>query len=245
MFPSQPGTLNTNTSTVTHSIAGNFLMTGGTLAGTNSTYLLNGTMDQALTLKSSLINLTINKTGGKVLLGSNITIINTLNFVAGKIQTDNYAVIISAAGTVSGAAQGTGWVNGNLQKNVATGTSISRTFEIGDGAYYTPSTVLFANVSTAAYLAANVTATDHPMADFSGIDPAKSVNRFWSLINFGILFSTASSTFNWAPSDLDAGANTANFQPVVFDGSSWLLTGVASPSSTSITATGLTAFGDL
>lgn len=237
------GSLNTSTFTLTHRIAGNFLMTGGTLDGTNSTYLLNGITDQALTLTSNLMKLTINKTGGKVLLGSNITINNTLNFVAGKIQTGSYIVIIPSTGVVSGASQSTGWVKGNLQKNVATGSSVARTFEIGDEAYYSPSSVLFASVSTAGSLTANVTATDHLLAHYSGIDTTKSVNRFWSLTNSGIIFTTATSTFNWAPTDVDAGTSTANFQTAAFNGSSWLLTGVASVTTTSITVSGLTAFG--
>ena len=43
---------------------------------------------------------------------------------------------------VAGARPGTvtrtaGWINGNLQKNVATGSAVARTFEIGDATAYT------------------------------------------------------------------------------------------------------------
>ena len=238
------GTLNTNTFTLTHSIAGNFIMTGGTITGTNSTYLLNGTNDQALTLLSNLVKLTINKTSSLVNLGSNVTVNTTLTFTSGKIQTGIYSVIIPASGMVTGAGQSTGWVKGNLQKNVATGASVSRTFEVGDANYYSPATVLFASVTTAGNLTANVTATDHPEVDYSGIDSTKSVNRFWSLTNSGIVFTTAASTFNWVVSDIDAGTTTANFKTAVYNGTNWALTGFASPLPTSIQATGLTSFGN-
>ena len=238
------GVLNTNTNSVIHSVAGDFIMTGGTLSGTNSTYLLNGANDQQLTLLSNLIRLTVNKSGGVVNLGSSVTVSTLLTFTLGRIQTGSYAVIVPSGGAVSGAGQSTGWVIGNLQKNVATGSSVSRTFEVGGSIWYSPATVLFASVSTSGNLKVKATATDQPQVDYSGIDSTKSVNRYWSITNSGIVFTTATSTFNWVVSDVDPGANTANFKTASYNGSSWALNAVTSPLATSIKATGLTSFGD-
>ena len=238
------GNLNTNTMTVTHSIAGDFIMNGGTISGTAATYILNGTNEQALTLLSNLFKLKVNKSSGKVNLGANVTVTNTLNFTMGNIKTGNYTVIIPSGGTVAGASQGTGWVYGNLQKNIVTGSSVSRSFEIGDSSYYTPSTILFASVSTAGNFTEKVTPTDQPQADLSGLDTSKSVNRYWSLTNSGVVFTTATATFNWVASDVDPSANTANFKTAVYNGTNYLLTSVANPLATSIQATGCTGFGD-
>ena len=238
------GTLYTNTFTVTHTIGGDFTMTGGTITGTNSTYVLNGTVDQSITLLSNLVKLTLNKSSGIVNPGADITVNNILNFTAGKIKTGNYKVIIPTGGTVTGAAQGTGWVNGNLQKNVALGASVSRSFEIGDSTYYSPATILFSSVTTAGNLIAKATAADQPQVDYSGIDSTKSVNRFYTISNAGIGFTTATATFNWSSSDLDAGTTTANFKTALFDGSNWTLPAIASPLANSIQATGLGSFGD-
>lgn len=238
------GVLNTSTITVQHTIARDFTMTGGTISGTNSTYVLNGTNDQSVSLLSNLVKLTVNKPSGSVILGSDITVNNILNFTQGNIKTGNYKMILPSTGSVSGAAQGTGWVNGNLQKYVAAGTSVTKTFEVGDSAYYSPASLLFASVSTAGNFLARVTPTDHPQADYSGIDTTKSVNRYWTLTNSGVGFTTATATFNWAASNVDAGANTSNFKTAAFDGTNWLLNTVSNPLSTSINATGCSAFGD-
>ena len=237
------GTFNTNAVVLTHSIAGNFTMTGGSITGTNSTYLLNGTTDQAVSLLSSILKLTINKATGNVNLGSDITVTNTLNFIKGSIFTGNYNVIIPSSGTVTGAGPGIGWVNGNLQKNVAAGTGISKVFEIGE-VNYSPVLVTFGNVTVAGTLTANTKANDHSEVDYSGLDPAKSVNRFWSLKNTGISFNTITASFNWVAPDVDAGATTTSFKAGLFNGTSWSLPAISSPSSTSIQVNSLTTLGD-
>jgi hypothetical protein len=236
--------MNSNTFTLNHTIAGNFTMTGGSISGTNTTYTLNGTEDQQLKLLSNLVKLTINKSSGIVVLGSDITVNNITTFTKGNIQTGNYKVIIPSGGSVVGAGQSTGWVNGNLQKNIATGSSISRTFEIGDSTYYSPASILFASVGTAGNVIAKAVPSDHPESGYSLIDTTKSVNRYWSLTNAGVGFTTATLTFNWVSSDIDAGANTLNFKSSSFNGTDWLLNSIASPLSTSIKATGCTGFGD-
>ncbi|MEO7046928.1 MAG: hypothetical protein ABI091_16620, partial [Ferruginibacter sp.] len=238
------GIFNTSTITIIHSIAGNFTMTGGSITGTNANYTLNGTQDQNLNLISPLVKLTVNKALGKVILGSDVTVSQLLTFTKGNIRTGNYKVIIPSLGSVSGALQSTGWINGNLQKSIASGTPVSQSFEIGDSAYYSPASILFANVGTAGNIIAKVIPTDHPQSGYSLIDTTKSVNRYWSINNAGVGFTNADVTLNWTPTDIDAGANYLNFKASSFNGTTWLLNSIASPLATSIKATGCTLFGD-
>ncbi len=229
----------------THNLGGNWNMASGTFTNTGSTILLNGTATQDINSTGAFNNLTLNKTTGNTTLSSNVTVSGTLLFTLGKIQTGSNTLIIPSGATVTGAAQGTGWINGKLQKNFITGTSISRTMEIGDGTSYTPATVLIASVGTAGNLTASTTATDHANIATSGINSSRSVNRFFTFSNSGIVFTNTSITVNWVAADLDAGVTTSIFKAGNYSASSWTLPAVASALATSLQATGITAFGDI
>lgn len=177
-------------------------------------------------------------------LGSEVTVNLVTTFTSGKIVTGNYKLVLPASGSISGAGQLTGWVRGNLQKNVATGTSVSRLFEIGGETNYTPATVLFASVSVAGNVTGKTLDNDHTEASWSMIDVDKSVNKSWTFSNSGTTFTTAHITFTWQATDLDAGTTPANFKIGSYDGSAWSLPAIASPTSTSIQASGLTSFKD-
>lgn len=237
------GTLNTNAISVNHNIAGNFTLTAGAFTGTNYSYTLNGTSDQLVNLAIPINKLSINKISGKVDLANDITVSNTLNFIQGIIETGSFEVILPIAANTTGAAQSTGWVKGNLTRNIPTGTAVSRSFDIGE-ASYAPISIIFASISIAGDITATTTSSDQPEIDYSGIDPDKSVNRFWSLNNSGILFTTASATFGWTGTDVDPGSTTANFKTGIFNGSNWILPAVVSPLATSIQANGITSLGD-
>jgi len=176
-------------------------------------------------------------------LAGNLTVDGTLTFTTGNIITGFNKVIISSTGSVS--AGGTGWVAGNLQKYVATGAAI-KTFEIGGAASYRPVTVAFGNVLTSGDLTAggSQAAGDHPAINSSGIDPAKSVNRYWTLTNSGIAFDNYSATFSFVPGDIDAGAAPGNFVVRKYNGSLWLPTADGTRTATTTQATGITSFSD-
>ncbi|PUZ22824.1 hypothetical protein DCC81_20595 [Chitinophaga parva] len=229
----------------TDTLQGNWSMTGGTFTNTGSTIYLNGTADQAVSSTGAFNNVKVNKATGLVNLSSNATINGTLTFMAGKIRTGTNAVIIAAGGTVSGAAQNTGWVYGRLQKNVAAGTNVSRTYEIGDSLSYTPATMLLASVTTTGNVTAVVYAVSHPDLLSSGLNTNRKVKRYWTFTNSGVAFTTATVTLNWVTADVDAGAVSSNFKVAQYNGTTWSLPAVSSPQPTSIQATGLTAFGDL
>lgn len=226
-------------------VRGNWNMTGGTFTNTGNTIVFAGTGTQTVYTVGAFNNVTINKTAGLVSLSSSSTMNGTLNFLSGKIKTGSNKVILPAGATVTNAGQGSGWVYGLLQKNVATGTGVNRSFEIGDSLSYTPVTVVLASVTTSGNLVAGNTATDHPALATSGMNSSKSVNRYWTLTNAGVVFTTATVTLNWVTGDVDAGANTTNFKVAAYNGSSWTLATVSSPLATSIQANGLSSLGDL
>jgi hypothetical protein len=204
---------------------------------------LNGTGAQNISGGSAFNNLTINKSTGSATISTNATVNGILNFVAGNIQTGSNFLIQPSGGTVTGASQSTGWVNGKLKKNIATGAT-TKTFEVGDSANYTPVLVAFSSVTAAGNLTAFTTGNDHPNISSSTINPTKSVNRFWTLTNSGIAFTHYSTTLNFKTTDVDAGANTSSFDVELYNGSSWQLPVTASPATTSIRADSVTAFGD-
>jgi hypothetical protein len=227
----------------THKIQGNWIMTGGTFNNTNSVIRFDGSLNQDIQTIAPFNSLNVAKTSDTLKLSGDITVNAILSFTNGKIQTGDHTVILPASGTVTGASQSTGWVFGNLQRNVAAGSNVSRTFVIGGAGYYSPATVLFASVTTTGNLKASAASTDHPQIDYSGIKKNYDVNRYWTLTNLGVGFTTATSTFNWAAFDVDAGATTTNFKSAIYNGSSWILPTSASALPTSITTTGLTSFG--
>jgi len=229
----------------TDTLGGNWSMTGGVFTNTGSTIYFNGTTDQNISSTGVFNHIKVNKPTGQVVLSTNATVNGTLTFMAGKIRTGTNTVIIPASGTVSGAAQNTGWVYGRLQKNIASGTNVSRTYEIGDSLNYTPAVTLYASVSTAGDVLAAVYAVSHPNLASSGLNTSRKVNRYWTFINSSAVFTTVGITLNWVTADVDAGAATANFKVARYNGATWSLPAVSSPLATSIQATGLTALGEL
>ncbi len=231
-----------NAGSYSYSVGGN-LSNSGTINSGTSTFTLNGTGSQNINTGSALNNLTINKAANSATLSSNVSVNGVLNFAGGQIQTGSNRLIQPSSGTVTGAGQTTGWVNGFLQKNIATGTT-SKTFEVGGPNNYTPVAVAFAGVTTAGDLTASVVSGDHANIGTSTINAAKTVNRNWTLTNSGIVFTSYDATFSYVAGDVDAGANTSAFIVGKYSGGSWTYPTAGTRTSTTTQAIGVTAFGD-
>ena len=225
-------------------LVGGNITNNGTINSGTSTFTLNGIAAQDIYSLSPFNNLTISNTADSVTISSDVTVNSVLNFIAGKIQTGFNKIIQPSPGTVTGAAQNTGWVNGKFQKNVATGAT-TKSFAIGDATSFTPVTIAFSNVTTAGDLTVFTTPGDHPNIVGSGINPSQSVNRFWTLTNSGVGFTDYTGTYNFATADVDGGANTAAFSVANYNGTAWTLPVTASPNPTNIQSTGVTGFGDV
>lgn len=226
---------------LTHSIAGDWIMSSGTFTNTGTTILLNGIDTQFVSSTGTLKNLTINKTVGVVSLSSDVSVDGTLTLTSANISTSSNKLIITTNGSVSRTS---GHIIGNLQKNIATGTNVAKTFEVGDTSNYAPVNVSFASVSIAGNLIVSASYGDHSNIAASGINSAMNVNKFWTLTNSGITFTNYSSTFNFLSGNIDAGANTSNFIIANKNAGTWNYPTVGTKTSTSTQATGLTLFGD-
>ena len=197
-----------NTITVNGDIANAGSHTG---AGPGRILLTGGSAAHALSGGGSYTNLELNDANGAV-LSANATVNGTLTFTSGNLGTTiANTLTIGSAGSIAGAATSR-HVTGNLAKAFSAATAF--TYALGDGINYTPIAVTFAAPVTGSLTAA-VTASDHPntTAAASGIDPGKSINRYWTLKN-----STISGTYDavltyidGTPVDRDAGATAASF----------------------------------
>lgn len=224
-------------------LIGGDLENNGMLNGGTSTLVMNGSVTQDIHSHEPLYNLTINKSADVVTLSSDVTLNGALYFVAGQIQTAGYVLSQPASGTITGAGQSSGWVNGQLRKSTATGTA-SKTFEVGDATTYAPVLLAFSNVTTAGDLTASTTNTDHPNISTATINSSKSVNRYWTLVNSGIALTSYNATFNFAATDVDAGATPGSFIVGEYSNDSWMYPTYGTRSSSTTQATGLTTFGD-
>ena len=229
-----------NAGSYTYTVGGAILNTGIINSGT-STFILNGTASQEIKTVSAFNNLRLNKASGIAFLSLNTAVNAVLNFASGQLTTGEYSLTQPGGGTVTGASQANGWVNGKLQKNIGTG-AVEKTFEVGDNLAYTPVQLNFAGVTVSGNLTANTTAGDHPQLISSPVNGSKTVNRYWTLLNNGVQFVNYSAIFNFLNTDVDAGANTALFSVVNHNGSSWMQPVSELPNPTNTKATGLTTF---
>jgi fibronectin-binding autotransporter adhesin len=223
-----------------HSVKGNFTNSGTFNAGA-STFTFNGTSAQTIGGSNSTTfnSLTINNASGVSLSGVDTTVNNTLTFTSGNIVTGANSVKIAPGGNVSRTS---GHVVGYLQKYFATGAP-SANFEVGSATAYTPVNISFASVSVAGNLIASTTTGDHPSIGSSNINAAKTANRYWTVTNSGIVFTSYSITLNFVAADLDAGANASRFSVGKYN-STWTYPTLGTITSTSAQATGITSFSD-
>jgi hypothetical protein len=186
-----------------------------------------------------LANLTLDNPNGAALAGP-MTIGTLLTLTDGVLDAGAWVVVIDPAASVARTA---GHVNGELQKTIPLGASVAVTFEIGDATTYAPVSLLFGVVSVSGTITASTTPGEHPSIGSSVINPARDVNRWWSLVNGGTTFDPLTATFTFDPADVDPGASTAAFVVAKWDGA-WVLpvSGAALP--TSITAFGMTSLSE-
>jgi fibronectin-binding autotransporter adhesin len=182
----------------------------------------------------------VDKAAGNVVLANDMTCTQTLTLTNGKISTGSNKVIISSLGSIS---RTNGWVIGNLQKNIATGSNVARTYEIGDATNYTPLSISFSNVSTQGDVTATVAAVVHPNFSSSTLSQTKYAQRYWTLSNSGTAFTTYDATFTYVSGDLQGGASGGSLNVGRYASAAWTYPSFSNSGSTT-TATALTAFGD-
>lgn len=193
-------TINGNSGAWTNNGGVAFVNTSSTVTFTTGTsQKIKGTTSTVFT------NLVINNSNGVSLSTVDIQVGGVLTLTAGNLITSTRSVYVT--GSVSRTS---GFVEGNLQKDVTSG-SPSPTFEVGTGTSYSPVSMTFTGVSVSGTITCSSTALDHPFINSSNIEPNKSVNRYWTISNTGLSYTSYSSTFNFIAGDVDGLATPSNF----------------------------------
>ena len=180
-------------------VSGNWV-NSGTFTAIAGEVSFAGSAAQTLSGATSFINFTLNNAAG-LTSSSTITINGICQLTAGVLTTGTNIVIISSGAYVIATA---GYVNGYLRKSIATGSSISESFEIGSATAYTPTTLYFNSVSTAGTLTVNTVTGDHGTLSASGFNASRTINRYWKIVNAGVVFDYYDLDVNYATADMDA-----------------------------------------
>ena len=173
-------------------------------------------------------------------LAAPLAVEGTFTLAGGNLDAGSAVLTVGPGGSV---VRTSGHVIGALQKWVPVGSAVSLTFEIGDPTTYAPVTVIFGTVGVTGTLTASTAPGEHPNIGTSKIDPARDVNRWWSLTNAGIAFDTVDATFAFSPADLDAGASPAAFIVGKRDGA-WTEPPATGQTATTVTASGMTSLSE-
>ncbi|HET7670914.1 MAG TPA: DUF6701 domain-containing protein [Burkholderiales bacterium] len=238
-------------------VAGNVFLQGnfannGTFTSNLATYTFNGAAAQTFTGtnagSTSFAFLTLNNANGLTLIGTHDLQVGTLlTMAAGKIVTGANHVYVSNGSNISGAATGR-FIEGNLRKPFSSG-NLSRIFEVGGnaGTNYSPASITFASVSTSGDVTVSTTSGQHPQIASSGLDDTTPalLNRYWTLTNNGVAFTSYGASFSYAASEIDAGASASTFLAVRYASPSWNPTTLnGTPTTTTLLITGETGFGE-
>ena len=217
----------------------------GTFTQRSGTVTLSGTSAQTMTGATTFYNLTLNNSNG-LNINNNETINHILTLTSGNITTGNNKVIISAGGTVTHTS---GHVVGNLQMNIPTGTPVI-TYHVGTTSAYTPLLIDVDEYGSGGAIAGGLIASTIGSGcdnfSGSGLSPAKSINRCWTLVPAGAALGTRTYklTLTFLTDDVPDGANTSNFVVRRFSNGTWNSTTAGTRTGVSTQATGINSFSD-
>ncbi len=243
-------TSGTSTLTLSTAIGGDIYLTGNWDRRANGVFTTSGRAvffegagtSTVTTIGAATFDyLFINKTsGGTVSLANDMTVNFNLTLNS-QLVTNAFKVIIPTGNNVT--ANPSGWVRGNLQKNIPTGTN-SRTFEIGSSAAYTPVTTAYSGVSGAGNIVVSTTNNDHPQIGTSTLLATKTVNRYYSIANSGVTGGSYDATFTFVAGDVDSGVSTSVLGIANYVNPTWTNLTIGTRTSTTTQATGVTLYGD-
>jgi hypothetical protein len=196
------------------------------------------------TSASVLSNLTINNAAG-VTLNASATLKGTLTLTNGLLITGANTLTVTSAGTISGGSSGS-YVYGKLDRGLTT-SSTAASFPVGDSSGYRPVSLASATITHAGDLVVSTTGNNNSQGAFSssGLSQSAFVNRDWTITAANSYAESAGSiTLNFLSGDIDGGMSTSADVVGIYSGSTWTHPSVGTRTSTSITASGVTSFGD-
>jgi len=222
----------------------------GTHTGAGRLLLRNGLSAHPLSGSGSVTNLELDD-GTGASLGSDFNVAGTLTLTNGLIATAASTLVTTAVCSAPSVVQGAGYVDGRLQKRIPAGAS-SCWFEVGSNGDYAPLLAAYSAGTTAGSLLCYTSTPDHPDIGTARLDPAKSVNRYWTLtapLSGVAPAGSYSATFNFPLTTLDPGANTAVFEvrryaPPSPGSGVWSSEAPGTRTGTSTQAIGLSSQGD-
>jgi hypothetical protein len=152
-------------------------------------------------------------------VSGSITVSGILNVKNNVLNAGSSSIVLTSTGSLS---RTTGWVRGKLRKNIPIGTSVSKTFEIGDSLNYTPIILTFASVTSTGDITAKTdSAAVEPNFASSLIHPTNYINRYWGLSSTsGLIFTTYNAEFNYVSTDLKGSANSSSVRSYFYS-STW------------------------
>lgn len=215
---------------------------------TTANYTFNGSAAQVTGISANNAtnpitcnNLTFSNSAG-VTLSQATTVNGTLALTAGKV-TGN--VTLGGSATISGGSS-TAYLNGQLTVPFTTPSSVSYTFPIGTASAYSPISIANFSDAGSGSLTATATASQNPNQGTSALDSIKYIARYWTLTNTAASsFAGPSFTFTgtFVAGDIQGGANTANLDVQNYNGGTWYSPAGYSSTSTTVTGTNFSKFG--
>ena len=181
--------------------------------------------------------LALTNPSGATLAGA-VTVTGTLALNAGKLTTAGQSFSV-ANGAPSAVTAITGWIDGALVRQIGMGTG-AYLFPMGTASAAAPATVTLHDVISPGTAQMWATQGEHASIATSGLSSTRDANVYWALEIVSAQFATFDVALTFG-SNIDAGASPTAFALRRYDGSWFDAAGV--PSSTSISATGLTGTG--
>jgi MSHA biogenesis protein MshQ len=257
-------TFDATSATSTNYIGGNLIKPGSfSVPSGSGTWVFNGTTLQTIDGGATFYRMTVSNSNGVLLDNGNLTIgsgsSGGLSLSGGNVITGSNRVVVPTTCN-SNLISGSGWVNGYLQLTFPS-FSTTCTYRIGDAVTAAPVNINIPYSGglgsiSGLTLTASTTGSDHPAIATSGLNAAKSVNRYWNLGRSGDTLGCIPqgsdtynpgryiATFNFVAGDLDAGANTSQFKVGRYFGD-WAAPAVSARTATStsieVTTTATTA----
>jgi hypothetical protein len=163
-----------------------------------------------------------------------------LLLLGGNVTTGPHTLSIGPTGQL---LRTDGHVVGNLEQYVPAGNS-TRRFEVGSNGGYSPVDAVFAQVSPPGYVRAAAVAENHPAHASSGLDPVRSVHRYFQLAPADFGFQHCDLTLHYPPEDIGPGGDPLTFVVRRYAGGNWSACQIGARSPTSIEARALPGLGD-
>lgn len=224
-------------------INGDWINNGnGLINGSTGEVVLNGNAQQTIggSNATTFHDLTIDNSAGVDLTAPSMGIAGTLAIDDAIVTTNSNFVNILNGGSLT---RTTGWIFGNLQKYVPTGSS-SRTYEVGNSGSYTPVTLGFSGVSTPGGFRVDAVAGAHPNAASGCFNGGNYIGQYWNFSTTGVSPLNYTATFNYTAAEVAGAPDYSLVKIGRYSGGSWSFPAVNGvPSGTQTSTLGGTGTG--